>query len=86
MAVVGQRLAELAAGGDIELGEDLGLVVLHGARGQEQPGGDLRVGQARPDQAGDLDLLGARLSGDQPAGRPGRNPLPGSQPGERQVE
>src|SRR5215469_16564500 len=45
-AAAGQRQPELAAGGDIELGEDLGQVVLDGARGQEQLGGDLRVRQA----------------------------------------
>jgi hypothetical protein len=43
---VGQRLRELPAGGDVELGEDLSQVVLDGVRAEEQPGGDLRVGQA----------------------------------------
>jgi alpha/beta hydrolase fold len=43
---VGQRSRELAAGGDVELGEDLSEVVLDGVRTEEQPGGDLRVGQA----------------------------------------
>jgi hypothetical protein len=43
---VGQRLRELAAGGDVELGEDLSQVVLDGVRTEEKPGGDLRVGQA----------------------------------------
>jgi hypothetical protein len=43
---VGQRLCELAAGGDVELGEDLSQVVLDGVQAEEQPGGDLRVGQA----------------------------------------
>ena len=46
----GQRLPELAAGGDGELGEDLGQVVLDGARAEEQLGGDFRVGHARPGQ------------------------------------
>jgi spore coat protein A len=44
----GQRLPELAAGGDGELCEDLGQVVLDSARAEEQLGGDLRVGQIRP--------------------------------------
>jgi hypothetical protein len=43
---VGQRLHELTAGGDVELGEDLSQVVLNSVRAEEQPGGDLRVGQA----------------------------------------
>jgi hypothetical protein len=38
-AAVGQRMPELAAGGDIELGEDLAQVVFDGARGQELLGG-----------------------------------------------
>ena len=42
-AAVGHRLPELAAGGDVELGEDLGQVVLDGARGRGTAGGDLRV-------------------------------------------
>lgn len=45
-AAVGQRLLELAAGSDLELGEDLSQVVLDRARAEEQLGGDLRVGQA----------------------------------------
>src|SRR5690242_2883705 len=63
----GQRLPELAAGGDGELREDLGQVVLDGARAEEQLGGDLRVGQARPGRAGDsrwgLRQMRAALSG-----------------------
>ena len=39
---------ELAAGGDAELGEDVAEVVLGGARADEQPGADLRVGQPVP--------------------------------------
>jgi hypothetical protein len=42
----GQHAIELAAGGDTELGEDLAQVVLDGVRADEQPGADLRVGQA----------------------------------------
>ena len=34
-AAVGQYLPELAAGGDVELGEDLGQVVLDGTRAEE---------------------------------------------------
>ena len=58
---------ELAAGADAELGEDLGQVVLDGVRADEQPGADLRVGQAVPGKQRDLHLLGGQL----PAG-PGR--------------
>src|SRR5262249_3014393 len=46
VGAVGQRLLELPAGADFELGEDLAQVVLDGARADEQLGGDLRVGQA----------------------------------------
>jgi len=51
--------------------EDLGHVVLDGARAQEQLGGDLRVRQARPGQPRDLGLLGGELlvrAGGAPAG------------------
>src|SRR5438270_12631623 len=57
VAAGGQRLPELAAGGDIELGENLGHVVLDGARPTEQLSGDLRIGQARPGRPRDLGLL-----------------------------
>ena len=42
----GKDTRELVAGADVELGEDLVQVVLHGARAHEQPGRDLGVGQA----------------------------------------
>src|SRR5262249_58057031 len=70
-AADGQRLPELAAGGEIELGEDLAQVVLDGARAEEQLGGDLRVRQARPGQPRDLGLLGREVTvraGGAPAG------------------
>jgi pimeloyl-ACP methyl ester carboxylesterase len=51
----------LAAGGDIELGEDLGQVVLDGTPAEEQLGGDLRVRHARPGQPRDLGLPGGEL-------------------------
>jgi hypothetical protein len=54
----GRRPQELAAGGDVELGEDLGQVVFDGTRGQEQLGGDLRVRHARLGQPRDPGLLG----------------------------
>jgi hypothetical protein len=44
---VGQRSAELSAGADVELGEDLVQVPLDGARAEEQLGGDLWVGLDR---------------------------------------
>lgn len=39
---------------DAELGEDVLDVVVDGALGDVQPGGDLPVGQARTHEAGDL--------------------------------
>src|SRR5215471_14663095 len=48
---------ELGAAGDVELAEDLAQVVFDGAGADEQPGGDLPVGQVLGDQAGDLLLL-----------------------------
>ncbi len=59
--VAGQGPVELAAGADAELGEDLAQVVLDRARADEQPGADLRIGQAIPGQPGDLGLLGGQL-------------------------
>jgi len=53
----GQDPVELAAGADAELGEDLAQVVLDRARADEQPGADLRVGQAVAGQPRDLSLL-----------------------------
>jgi 3-oxoacyl-[acyl-carrier protein] reductase len=40
-----------------ELGEDLAQVILDGAGGDEQPAGDLRVGQSVAGQPGDLGIL-----------------------------
>src|SRR5215470_15004944 len=48
---------ELGPAGDVQLAEDLAQVVLHGAGADEQPGGDLPVGQVPGDQPGDLLLL-----------------------------
>src|SRR5271154_1244357 len=42
----GQHAVELTTGADAELGEDLAQVVLDGVGADEQPGADLRVGQA----------------------------------------
>ena len=58
---LGQGVAELAARGDAELGEDLAQVVLDRAGADEQPGADLRVGQPLAGQPGDLGLLGGQL-------------------------
>jgi hypothetical protein len=52
---------ELTAGADAELGEDLAQVVLDGVGADEQPGADLRVGQAVAGQPRDLGLLGGQL-------------------------
>ena len=54
---VGQRSLELQAGADLEFGEYFAQVPFDGPDGQEQLGGDLRVGQAVAGQAGDLGLL-----------------------------
>ena len=43
VCVAGQRAVELAAGADVEFGEDLAQVVLDRARADEQPGADLWV-------------------------------------------
>src|SRR2546430_8306715 len=40
-----ERPGELGTAGDAELAEHLAQVVLHGAGADEQPGGDLPVGQ-----------------------------------------
>src|SRR5260370_26948929 len=70
MYVSGQSAMELATGADAELGEDLAQVVLDGARADEQPGADLRIGQAVAGQPRDLRLLGGqRRTG--PAARAG---------------
>ena len=53
-----ERAVELGARADAELGEDLVQVVLDGARADEQPGADLRVGEAVAGEPRDLRLLG----------------------------
>ena len=53
-----QRRAQLPAGADAELGEDLAQVVLDGARADEQLRADLRVRLAVGGEPGDLRLLG----------------------------
>src|SRR5262247_4733044 len=57
LLVGANRPGELAAIGDAKLAEDLAQVVLDGAGADEQPGGDLPVGQVPGDQPGDLLLL-----------------------------
>ena len=52
-----QRGAQLAAGADTELDEDLAQVPFDRAHGQEQLGADLRIGVAVPGQPGDAGLL-----------------------------
>src|SRR6478735_2875619 len=54
----GERAAQLPAGADVELGEDLVQVVLDGARADEQLRADLRVRLPLGGEAGDLLLLG----------------------------
>jgi hypothetical protein len=57
---------QLTARADVQLGEELAQVVLDRARGQEQPGANLRVRRPVAGQPGDLRLLGGQL-------RPGRD-------------
>jgi hypothetical protein len=56
---------QFGAGGDAELGEDVGQVHLDGAGGDEQPPGDGIVPQAFGDQADDLSFGGGQAG---PAG------------------
>ncbi len=60
-ADVGQRRAELPAGADPELSENLAQVPLHRARTEEQLGADLRVRLTAGSQARDLHLLRGQL-------------------------
>src|SRR5215472_4041153 len=61
-ALVGQAVAyEFGAGRDAELGEDLMQVVVDRAWAEEQLRGDVAVGQAAGDQAGDLEFLRCQL-------------------------
>jgi hypothetical protein len=59
---------DLSAGVGAELGQDVRDVGLHGVAGQEQLGGDVWVGPADGDQAGDLGLGGGKRV--PPLGRP----------------
>src|SRR5215471_6692728 len=59
--VIGELVGKACAGDDAELGEHLAQVVVHRARGQEQLGGDLLVGQPFRNQPGDLQLLRCQL-------------------------
>src|SRR4051812_30685648 len=63
----GQRVVKAHARGDAELGEHLAEVPFDRTRAEEQPGADLRVGEAVACQTGDLVLLRrevvARLDG-----------------------
>src|SRR5215472_1107317 len=51
------RPGELGPAADVKLAEDLAQVVFDSAGAEEQPGGDLPVGQVPGDQPGDLLLL-----------------------------
>src|SRR5262245_33520133 len=57
LLAVAECPGELGPAGDVQLAEDLAQVVLDGAGADEQPGGDLPVGQVLGDQPGDLLLL-----------------------------
>src|ERR1700741_4007024 len=56
-----QALRQLRSRRDVQLPERLAQVVLHGARADEQLGGDLAVGTAIGREAGDLRLLRRQL-------------------------
>jgi len=75
----GGASAEVFAGGDAELGEDVAKVPLDGARANEQLGGDLLVCLPVPGQPGDLGLLadevGEGLDGALAHGFPGGRKL-----------
>jgi hypothetical protein len=58
VAVVLVELAQVGAGGDAELGVDLGQVLADGVGAHEQLLGDLQVAQPLAGEAGDLQLLG----------------------------
>src|SRR5262245_7418218 len=72
---VGDPDSDLAAVGEAELGEDVLHVVLRGALGQMQLGGDLPVGQTARHRDGDLVLARSQ----RPAG--GRGVEEPSKPG-----
>ena len=61
----GRLYGQFGAGGDTELGEDVGQVHFDGADGDEQPPGDGVVPQAFADQADDLPFGGGQAG---PAG------------------
>src|SRR4051812_15350597 len=60
-ALAHDAVGELGAGGHAELPERLAQVVLHGARADEELGGDVPVRLPAADQGGDLCLLGGEL-------------------------
>jgi hypothetical protein len=57
-SLVDDAVGELGAGGHPELAEHFAQVVFHGARTDEQLGGDLPVRLSSAHQGGDLGLLG----------------------------
>src|ERR1700677_580517 len=58
---VSERLPDLSAGADAELGVHLAQVPLDRARADEQLGADFRVGLPLTGEPGDLRLLGGEL-------------------------
>ncbi len=59
--LVNDAVGELGARGHPDLTEDLAQVVFHGARAEEQLGGDLPVRFSAAHQGGDLRFLGGEL-------------------------
>src|SRR5215472_17738299 len=60
-SILGEDAGQVAAGADLELGEDLVQVVLDRLAADEQLGGDLLVGRPVARQGGDLGLLRGEL-------------------------
>ncbi|HEX2299971.1 MAG TPA: DUF4389 domain-containing protein, partial [Pseudonocardiaceae bacterium] len=68
------QLCQLAAGTDAELRVDVAQVVLHGPGAEEQPGGDVAVGQAGADEQRCLPFLGGEVPGGRDVALAGRGP------------
>src|SRR6478609_7156464 len=87
MTLLKRRGAELAAGRDAELGEDLAQVPFHGARAQVELEPDLGVRQSFPCEPGDLRLLLGEIvwpfGGLRPDLLPGSRQLAPRAPGKR---
>jgi hypothetical protein len=79
--VVQGQGSQLGAAGDAELGVDVAQVEVDGAGAEEQPGGNVPVGQPPLNQPDHLELLSGEVGGS--GGRV--PPVPGSDPGGAQL-